>query len=63
MTHSHLTREQAAESGISPTTLRLSIGLEDPADVIADLARSLDAAFTAHPEAALGRNLREPEHR
>jgi O-acetylhomoserine (thiol)-lyase len=63
MTHSHLTEEQAAEGGISPTTIRLSIGLEDPADVIADLARSLDAAFTAHPEAALGRNLREPEHR
>ncbi|MEV8370631.1 PLP-dependent transferase [Microbacterium sp. NPDC064584] len=41
MTHSHLTAEQLAEAGISPTTLRLSIGLEDPADVIADLGAAL----------------------
>lgn len=51
MTHSHMTAAQLADAGISPTTIRLSIGLEDPADIIADLARSLDAAYTAHPEA------------
>jgi O-acetylhomoserine (thiol)-lyase len=44
MTHSHLTAAQQAEAGISPTTIRLSIGLEDPADLIHDLARSLDAS-------------------
>ncbi|TDN92327.1 aminotransferase class V-fold PLP-dependent enzyme [Microbacterium sp. BK668] len=42
MTHSHLSEEQFAEAGITWTTIRLSIGLEDPADLIADLARSLD---------------------
>ena len=42
MTHSHLSAAQLAETGITPTTIRLSIGLEDPADVIADLARALD---------------------
>jgi len=42
MTHSHLTPAQLAEGGISPTTVRLSIGLEDPDDIIADLAQSLD---------------------
>lgn len=52
MTHSHLTAGQLAEAGISPTTIRLSIGLEDPDDIIADLTRSLDAAYAAHPEAA-----------
>lgn len=44
MTHSHLTAAQLAEAGISPTTVRLSIGLEDPADIIADLAQALAAA-------------------
>lgn len=43
MTHSHLSEQQLAEGGISPTTVRLSIGLEDPADIIADLAQALDA--------------------
>lgn len=41
MTHSHLTAGQLAEAGITPTTIRLSIGLEDPADLIADLKRAL----------------------
>jgi O-acetylhomoserine (thiol)-lyase len=41
MTHSHLSADQLAEAGISSTTIRLSIGLEDPADVIADLDRAL----------------------
>ena len=41
MTHSHLTPDQLAEAGITPTTIRLSIGLEDPADIVADLERAL----------------------
>jgi O-acetylhomoserine (thiol)-lyase len=41
MTHSHLSPAQLAQARISPTTLRLSIGLEDPADIIADLAGAL----------------------
>jgi len=41
MTHSHLTASQLAEAGISPTTVRLSIGLEDPADIVADIAQAL----------------------
>ncbi len=43
MTHSHLTAQQCAEAGITPTTIRLSIGLEDADDLIADLAQALDA--------------------
>ncbi|WP_240658780.1 O-acetylhomoserine aminocarboxypropyltransferase/cysteine synthase family protein [Microbacterium sp. CPCC 204701] len=42
MTHSHLSPAQLAESHIGPTTVRLSIGLEDPRDVVDDLARALD---------------------
>ena len=40
-----LTAEQRALSGIGPTTTRLSIGIEDPDDLIADLSAALDAAF------------------
>lgn len=53
MTHSHLSPRQLAEAGISSTTIRLSIGLEDPADVIADLGRALaDVVTPAEPELA-----------
>ncbi|WP_298039898.1 O-acetylhomoserine aminocarboxypropyltransferase/cysteine synthase family protein [uncultured Microbacterium sp.] len=41
MTHSHLSAEQRAAAGISLNTIRLSAGLEDPADLIADLDRAL----------------------
>ncbi|PZU39648.1 MAG: O-acetylhomoserine aminocarboxypropyltransferase [Microbacterium sp.] len=44
MTHSHMTPDQLAAAGISPTTIRLSIGLEDPADLTADLAQALSRA-------------------
>lgn len=42
MTHSHLSRAQLDEAHIGSTTVRLSIGLEDPRDVVDDLARALD---------------------
>jgi len=41
MTHSHLTAAQREAAGIAPTTIRLSAGLEDAADLIADLDRAL----------------------
>ncbi|MFD5226735.1 O-acetylhomoserine aminocarboxypropyltransferase/cysteine synthase family protein [Microbacterium sp. NPDC058342] len=41
MTHSHLTPAQRAAAGISLSTVRLSAGLEDPEDLIADLDRAL----------------------
>jgi len=40
--HGELTEEELALSGILPGTLRVSVGLEDPEDLIADLERSLD---------------------
>lgn len=49
MTHSHLDEAQLAEAGITPTTIRLSIGLEDPADILADLEQAL-ALVGADPE-------------
>ncbi len=43
-THSQLTPEQLEASGISEDLVRLSIGLEDPDDIIEDLERALKAS-------------------
>ncbi|MBK7273919.1 MAG: O-succinylhomoserine sulfhydrylase [Actinomycetales bacterium] len=42
-THRRLTPEARAAVGITDGTIRLSVGLEDPADLIDDLAAALDA--------------------
>ncbi|MBD3942458.1 O-acetylhomoserine aminocarboxypropyltransferase/cysteine synthase [Microbacterium sp. NEAU-LLC] len=47
MTHSHMSPAQLAEAYISPTTVRLSIGLEDPRDIVDDLRRALDGVAAA----------------
>ena len=44
-THRQLTDEQLREAGIAPDLMRLSIGLEDPRDIIADLDRSMNDAL------------------
>jgi methionine-gamma-lyase len=41
MIHAHLTPEQRAEAGISENLIRISIGLEDRRDIIADLDQAL----------------------
>ena len=41
--HVGLTPEERAASGISDTLIRFSVGLEDAADLIADLERALDS--------------------
>jgi O-acetylhomoserine (thiol)-lyase len=46
-THRQLTDEQRTLAGAGPEIVRLSIGLEDPADLIADLDQALDAASAA----------------
>jgi O-succinylhomoserine sulfhydrylase len=43
-THKNLSEEARAELGINPTTLRLSVGLEDVEDLLADIDRALAAA-------------------
>ncbi len=42
MTHSPYTPEERAASGIAEDLVRLSVGLEDPDDIIADLKQGLD---------------------
>jgi len=45
-THGELRPEEQALADISPETIRLSIGLEDPADLIADLDQAIERAFS-----------------
>ena len=40
-THSQLTEEQLAAAGAGPETIRVSIGIEDPEDIIADLDQAM----------------------
>ena len=43
-THFRMTAEDLAKAGITEGTIRLSVGLEDPDDLIEDLGRALAAA-------------------
>jgi cystathionine beta-lyase/cystathionine gamma-synthase len=46
MTHGSLTPEQREALGITGDLLRLSVGIEEVEDLIADLAVALDATHT-----------------
>ena len=41
-THRQLTDQQLVEAGIAPNMVRLSVGIEDPEDIIADLKQALE---------------------
>jgi cystathionine gamma-synthase len=41
MTHASMTPEARQRAGITDGVLRLSVGIEDPADLLADLERTL----------------------
>jgi O-acetylhomoserine (thiol)-lyase len=43
-THSQLTEDQQRDAGINPEMVRLSIGIEDSSDIIADLEQALKTA-------------------
>jgi hypothetical protein len=51
-THQRLTQPQRDALGISDGLLRLSVGLEDPRDLIADLTQALDIATREPPALA-----------
>jgi methionine-gamma-lyase len=48
MTHSTYTPQERAAAGIGEGLVRLSVGLEDEVDILADLAEGLDMAVLAH---------------
>ncbi|HVB08357.1 MAG TPA: PLP-dependent transferase, partial [Candidatus Acidoferrales bacterium] len=39
--HYNMSRDELQRAGVEPGTVRVSIGLEDPADLIADLRHAL----------------------
>ena len=43
-THSQLTEEELLAAGVTPGYIRLSIGIEHPDDIIADLDQALTAS-------------------
>ncbi|WP_251328930.1 O-acetylhomoserine aminocarboxypropyltransferase/cysteine synthase family protein [Haloplanus pelagicus] len=43
-THQQLTDEEQEAAGVTPDMVRLSVGLEDVEDIVADLDRAIDAA-------------------
>jgi O-acetylhomoserine (thiol)-lyase len=43
-THQQLTEEEQAAAGVTPDMVRLSVGIEDPADVVADLEAAIENA-------------------
>jgi O-acetylhomoserine (thiol)-lyase len=43
-THSQLTPEEQAQTGVTPEYVRLSVGIEDEADILADLDQALAAS-------------------
>ena len=46
-THSQLSEEEQASTGVTPGLIRLSVGIEDIRDIIADIDQALNAATVA----------------
>ena len=53
MTHAPVSEERKAAAGVTPTLIRLSVGLESAEDLVADLLQALEAARTAPQLAAV----------
>ncbi len=43
-THAQLSADEQRASGVTPDLVRLSVGIEDPADIVADLDRAIEQA-------------------
>ena len=41
-THRQLSEEQLKEAGVAPDLIRLSVGIEDIDDILADISQALD---------------------
>ena len=48
-THEQLTEEEKLAAGVTPDFIRLSIGIEDAVDIIADLRQALENSVTCTP--------------
>ena len=61
MTHASMTAEAREEAGISETLIRLSVGIEDPEDLLSDLSQALAHAAHSTFEAFPGQ-AKKPEY-
>ncbi len=43
-THAQLTEQQLLDAGVLPGVIRISVGIEDPEDIVDDLDQALTAA-------------------
>ena len=43
-THAQLSEDEQRASGVTPDLIRLSVGIEDPADIVADLEQAIERA-------------------
>jgi O-acetylhomoserine (thiol)-lyase len=43
-THQQLTEEEQVAAGVTPDMVRLSVGVEDADDIVADLAQAIESA-------------------
>ena len=55
MTHADIPPEEQAEGGLTPALVRLSVGMEDPDDLVADVAQALRKARRGSGSSAAGR--------
>jgi cystathionine gamma-synthase len=56
MTHAGMEESARLRAGIRPGLLRVSVGIEDPADLVADLAAGLERAVRVEPSPHLQRH-------
>jgi O-acetylhomoserine (thiol)-lyase len=48
-THQQLTKEEQAATGVTEDYIRLSVGIEDPDDIIEDIHQALKASAKTYP--------------
>ncbi|RZK15965.1 MAG: bifunctional O-acetylhomoserine aminocarboxypropyltransferase/cysteine synthase, partial [Hymenobacter sp.] len=60
-THQQLSEAEQTASGVTPTLLRLSVGIEHIDDILADLGQALAAATAAAPQGEADASIPEPQ--
>ena len=51
-THRQMTAEEQRRAGVTPETIRLSVGIEHVDDIIEDISQALEIAMRSHPPAS-----------
>jgi O-acetylhomoserine/O-acetylserine sulfhydrylase len=60
-THQQLSEQEQLASGVTPTLLRLSVGIEHIDDILADLGQALEAAAKAAPKDEADASIPDPQ--